>query len=125
MKLLNSYVSSQVLSALVVIYQKFTPPLVEKMKLELCMQDWEQAEDTANRILAVEPKNIEAMRFKILQGCVKERVLGCVSLPLVARGSQEARLTQPKAYFFALPHTACLSERIVRGGRRHAQEALR
>ena len=55
------------MSALVVIYQKFTPPLVEKMKLELCMQDWEQAEDTANRILAVEPKNIEAMRFKILQ----------------------------------------------------------
>ena len=63
----NPCVSSKVLSALVVIYQKFTPPLVEKMKLELCMQDWEQAEDTANRILAVEPKNIEAMRFKILQ----------------------------------------------------------
>ncbi len=55
------------LSALVVIYQKFTPPLVEKMKLELCMQDWEQADDTANRILAVEPKNIEALRFKVLQ----------------------------------------------------------
>ena len=37
------------------------------MKLELCMQDWEQAEDTANRILAVEPKNVEATRFKIMQ----------------------------------------------------------
>ena len=67
MKLVNSCVYFKVLSALVVIYQKFTPPLVEKMKLELCMQDWDQAEDTANRILAVEPKNIEAMRFKILQ----------------------------------------------------------
>ena len=28
----------------------FTPPLVEKMKVELAIQDWEQAEDTANRV---------------------------------------------------------------------------
>ena len=35
---------------------------VEKMKVELCQQDWEQADDTANRILAIEPRNVEAMR---------------------------------------------------------------
>ena len=28
----------------------FTPPLVEKMKIELAIQDWEQADDTANRV---------------------------------------------------------------------------
>ena len=28
----------------------FTPPLVEKMKVELAIQDWEQADDTANRV---------------------------------------------------------------------------
>ena len=30
--------------------QPFTPPLVEKMKVELAVQDWEQADDTANRV---------------------------------------------------------------------------
>ena len=28
----------------------FSPPLVEKMKVELAIQDWEQADDTANRV---------------------------------------------------------------------------
>lgn len=54
--------ANQALSTLVVVYQKFTPPLVEKMKVELCLQDWEQADDTCNTILANEPKNIEALR---------------------------------------------------------------
>ena len=31
--------------------QPFTPPLVEKMKVELAVQDWEQADDTANRVI--------------------------------------------------------------------------
>ena len=31
----------------------FTPPLVEKMKIELAIQDWEQADDTANRVSTV------------------------------------------------------------------------
>ena len=33
----------------------FTPPLVEKMKIELAIQDWEQADDTANRVSTVSP----------------------------------------------------------------------
>ena len=32
--------ANSVLSTLVVVYQRFTPPLVEKMKVELCLQDW-------------------------------------------------------------------------------------
>lgn len=59
--------ANQTLSTLVVVYPKFTPPLIEKMKVELALQDWEQAEDTANRVLAIEPRNIEATKFKILQ----------------------------------------------------------
>ncbi len=59
--------ANRVLSTLVVVYPKFAPPLVEKMKVELALQDWEQAEDTAGRVMAVEPRNIEAMRFKVLQ----------------------------------------------------------
>ena len=31
----------------------FTPPLVEKMKIELAIQDWEQADDTANRVSTI------------------------------------------------------------------------
>lgn len=58
--------AKDVLSSLIVSYGKFAPPLIEKSKVELALQDWEQAEDTVNRIIAFEPKNIEAMKFKIL-----------------------------------------------------------
>ncbi len=59
--------AKDILSTLVVVYNKFTPPLIEKFKVELALQDWEQADDTANRVLALEPRNIEASKFKILQ----------------------------------------------------------
>ena len=46
--------ANEVLSALVVAFgqngKQFTPPLLEKMKVELAVQDWDQAEDTANRV---------------------------------------------------------------------------
>ena len=47
--------ANEVLSTLVVLFnyggsEGFAPPLVEKMKVELSVQDWDQAEDTANRV---------------------------------------------------------------------------
>ena len=46
--------ANEVLSALVVAFgqngKQFPPPLLEKMKVELAVQDWDQAEDTANRV---------------------------------------------------------------------------
>ncbi len=70
-----------------VVYPKFTPPLVEKMKVELCLQDWEQADDTCNRILQVDPGSVEAARFKTLQ-------LMCRRGHAEEAASQLRRLTQ-------------------------------
>ena len=43
----------ELLNQLIVVYQNFSPPLVEKMKVQLCLQDWDQADETANRFIAV------------------------------------------------------------------------
>ncbi len=112
-----------------VVYQKFTPPLVEKMKVELCLQDWEQADDTANRILAIEQRNVEAMRFKILQlmcrrGHVEEAAsqLRRLGAELERSEPKNAGLFRANAQLFsrvsggdvgALEATAALAERAA------------
>lgn len=60
------------LSALVVCYGKFAPPFIEKSKVELAVQDWEQADETINRIIAFDGKNIEALKYKILQNICRK-----------------------------------------------------
>ena len=60
------------LSALVVCYGKFSPPFIEKSKVELAVQDWEQADETINRIISFDGKNIEALKFKILQNVCRK-----------------------------------------------------
>ncbi len=57
------------------------------MKVELCLQDWEQADDTCNRILQVDPGSVEAARFKTLQ-------LMCRRGHAEEAASQLRRLTQ-------------------------------
>ena len=50
--------SIELLNQLIVVYQNFSPPLVEKMKVQLCLQDWDQADETANRSILVFPSHI-------------------------------------------------------------------
>ena len=50
--------SIELLNQLIVVYQNFSPPLVEKMKVQLCLQDWDQADETANRFILVFESNI-------------------------------------------------------------------
>ena len=57
----------ELLNQLIVVYQNFSPPLVEKMKVQLCLQDWDQADETVNRILSTDPKHIDGLKFKALQ----------------------------------------------------------
>jgi len=64
----------ELLNQLIVVYQNFSPPLVEKMKVQLCLQDWDQADETANRILSTDPKNIEGLKFKVLQTICRKGV---------------------------------------------------
>lgn len=57
----------ELLNQLIVVYQNFSPPLVEKMKVQLCLQDWDQADETVNRVLSSDPKHIDGLKFKVLQ----------------------------------------------------------
>lgn len=50
------------LNQLVVRYPKATPPLIEKMKLQLAMQDWALTLDTANRILSLDSSCTAALQ---------------------------------------------------------------
>lgn len=54
-------------SRAVVSYSNFLPGLIEKMKLQLALQDWEQSIDTARRALDINPRCLPAKRFMILQ----------------------------------------------------------
>jgi hypothetical protein len=47
-------------------YPWFLPALVEKARLLLALDDWEQAMETAQRILAQDAQNIEALRLTVL-----------------------------------------------------------
>eukprot|EP00912_Choanoflagellata_sp_UC4_P001177 UC4_evm1s735 len=50
----------------VVSYQGFLPVLLEKAKMQLAAQTWDDAVDTANRALDIEPHCIEAKRIILL-----------------------------------------------------------
>ncbi|XP_068223465.1 tetratricopeptide repeat protein 21B-like [Palaemon carinicauda] len=56
----------ETLNLLVVAYPGFAAPLIEKMKVYLAEQNWDQCLDAANRVLQVEPHNIEAMKYRNL-----------------------------------------------------------
>ena len=39
----------ELISRAIVAFPNFTPALVEKMRIQLCLQDWEQTVDNAQR----------------------------------------------------------------------------
>lgn len=55
-----------ILNKLSVRYPELNIPLVEKMKTQLASWNWDHAQETASRILNLEPTNIEALRIKLL-----------------------------------------------------------
>ncbi|XP_072020597.1 tetratricopeptide repeat protein 21B-like isoform X2 [Amphiura filiformis] len=56
----------------VVSYPGFMPALVEKMRLQLALQDWEQTLDTAHRAMNQQSHCLEAIRVEILHLLVRE-----------------------------------------------------
>ena len=90
------------MSALVVSFGKFAPPFIEKSKVELALQDWEQAEETNNRILGFEPKNIEALKFKILQNICRKGAYEEAALQLRKLYAELERVEPKNAYQFIL-----------------------
>ncbi|CAH8549408.1 unnamed protein product [Schistosoma rodhaini] len=55
-----------VVNILVVKFPCYVPGLIEKMRIQLALQDWESASDTATRCLSIDPTCIEALKFQIL-----------------------------------------------------------
>jgi tetratricopeptide repeat protein 21B len=46
--------------------------IVEKMKLQLCIQEWDQCLEVAQRALSLDPSCLEALRFQILEILCRE-----------------------------------------------------
>ena len=44
------------------------------MKVQLSLQDWDQADETVNRILSSDPKHIDGLKFKVLQTICRKGV---------------------------------------------------
>lgn len=82
----NDYESAiALLNKLAVRYPDQKLPLVEKMKTELANWRWDNAKETAIRILALDAANIDALQVKCLiaycyEGSVKNCVIGLETL---------------------------------------------
>ncbi|WAR05764.1 TT21B-like protein [Mya arenaria] len=56
----------------IVHYPNFLPALIEKMRLQLSLQDWESSIETAQRALGVDMHCLEAMRYMALHLLCRE-----------------------------------------------------
>ena len=76
------------LNQVIVLYPWFLPALVEKFGVLMAMGDWEQAIETAQRVLAQDANNIEALRitsvFLLSQARARLAPLAPVSTPFRA-----------------------------------------
>ncbi|KAJ8306896.1 hypothetical protein KUTeg_014980 [Tegillarca granosa] len=62
----------ELVNQVIVGYPTFIPALVEKMKLQLALQDWEQTIETAQRALNQDIHCIEAIRYQALHLVCRE-----------------------------------------------------
>ncbi|XP_060575597.1 tetratricopeptide repeat protein 21B-like isoform X3 [Ruditapes philippinarum] len=60
------------INQIIVHYSNFIPALVEKMRLQLCLQDWEATIETSQRALGVDMHCLEAMRYQALHLLCRE-----------------------------------------------------
>ncbi|KAL2729397.1 tetratricopeptide repeat protein 21B-like [Vespula squamosa] len=61
-----------ILNSLIVHYPKLSFPLVEKLSNQLAMKDWEQVLETANRILTIDPNNLDAIKAHCVVALCKD-----------------------------------------------------
>ncbi|PVD35924.1 hypothetical protein C0Q70_02893 [Pomacea canaliculata] len=62
----------ELVNQVVVNYQNFLPAFVEKMKLQLALQDWDNTLEAAQRALDINMHCVEAMVYQILQMLCRE-----------------------------------------------------
>ncbi|CAH8634107.1 unnamed protein product [Dicrocoelium dendriticum] len=66
-QLFNSCVPAlELMNVTIVKFPKFIPALIEKMHLQIILNDWEQAMDAAQRCLVIDAHSIEALKCQVL-----------------------------------------------------------
>ncbi|NXX88206.1 TT21B protein, partial [Centropus bengalensis] len=62
----------ETVNQIIVNFPNFIPAFIKKMKLQLALQDWEQAVETAHRLLQIDAINLEAIRMEALHYLCRE-----------------------------------------------------
>ncbi|XP_061174848.1 tetratricopeptide repeat protein 21B-like isoform X2 [Saccostrea echinata] len=62
----------ELINQLIVTYPGFMPALIEKMKLQLNLQDWDQAIETAQRALDADLHCTEALKYQVIYLLARE-----------------------------------------------------
>ncbi|XP_058478817.1 tetratricopeptide repeat protein 21B [Solea solea] len=62
----------EMVNQVIVSFPEFVPALVKKMKLLLCLQDWEQTIEAAHRLLQRDKNNLEAVRMLALHSLCRD-----------------------------------------------------
>lgn len=79
---------------------QFLPALIEKSRVQMMIGDWEEIEVTAQRILAVNPRNIEALRIWIFYLLSREAnyALSCEKIEELNKALTEKEPRNAKLY---------------------------
>lgn len=80
----NFVPAQELLTKIIVAYPTFTPALTVKARLLMSAEDWEQALETTQRILAKEKHNVEAISLEVLHALVKDSHYAVASARLKA-----------------------------------------
>ncbi|NXL43527.1 TT21B protein, partial [Podilymbus podiceps] len=62
----------EIVNQIIANFPNFIPAFIKKMKLQLALQDWEQAVETAHRLLQKDALNLEAIRMEALHYLCRE-----------------------------------------------------
>ncbi|CAI8036176.1 Tetratricopeptide repeat protein 21B [Geodia barretti] len=105
--------SLELASQAVAVHPRFLPPLVEKMRVQLALQDWDQAVETAQRCLSQDASCVEAHRVLILELLARR---GDHQETVTALGDLMTQLDQcePRAHW--IYHDTALSPARLAGG---------
>ncbi|XP_039250500.2 tetratricopeptide repeat protein 21B-like [Styela clava] len=68
----NFSAALELVNQAIVSYPNFSPALVERMRLHLALQDWDQTLEAANRLLNIDSRHPEALKTQIIYTMARE-----------------------------------------------------
>jgi hypothetical protein len=57
----------EIVNRILISFPNLICAIIEKMKLQLCTQDWDQCNEVAQRALLIDGRSLEALRYQILE----------------------------------------------------------